>query len=105
MLVVAKERRTAGSRSRLGSGSEPLVAMMKTADLWERDDPALARRLDGTRFRTIFPERQMSSESMVIRQVRRQETPQVMLIQNDRVLQAFTADRSDNALGVCVLPR
>ena len=73
--------------------------MMKAADLGERDDPASARRLNRTRFGTIFPERQMSSESMVIRQVGRQETPQVILMIRRVARRNLTSARSQVGSG------
>ncbi len=40
-----------------GLGSEPFVAMMQAADLWESDDPARIRRMNRTRFRAVLLKR------------------------------------------------
>src|SRR3984893_19397449 len=47
----------------------------------------------------------MRHASVVILKVRRQHTAQVMLIEDDDVIETFTADRADDALDIGVLPR
>ena len=47
----------------------------------------------------------MRPASVVILKVRRQHTAQVTLIEDDDVIETFTADRADDALDIGVLPR
>jgi hypothetical protein len=77
---------------------------MESPDLWKGDDATLAGWLSRSRLRTIFPKRQMSPGSVVIIEVRGKDPTQMALVQDDHVIQAFTPDRSDNALGKCILP-
>ncbi len=64
------------SKFRLGSGREPLVAMMKSTDLWKGDDFTLAGWLSRARYRAIFPKRQMRSGLVVIIEVRGEDPTQ-----------------------------
>lgn len=95
----------ANSNCRLGSGLAPLVAMMKSTDLWKGDDSTLAGWLSRARLGTIFPKRQMSPGLVVIIEVRGEDPTQMALVQDDYVIQAFATDRSDNALDKRILPR
>ena len=46
--------------------SETTVIMMETADLWYGGHFAHRRRMNGTRFRCVLPERQMSPAGMIV---------------------------------------
>jgi hypothetical protein len=81
-----------------------LVAMVQTADLWEGDNGACRRRLNGPRLWAILIQREMGPASVVITKVRRQHTAQVTLIEDDDVIETFAADRADDALDVGILP-
>jgi hypothetical protein len=87
-----------------GLGRATLVAMVQAADLWEGDNVACRRRLYGPRLWTILIQREMRPASMVITKVRRQHTAQVTLIEDDYVVETFTADRADDALDIGILP-
>jgi len=93
------------SRSRLGSGREPFVAMMKAADLWECDNLASTRWAYGTRIGAVLCERQVGPGSMVIVEVGRQDPTQVTRVQDNDMIEALPPDRSDDALNIGVLPR
>ena len=86
-------------------GRTSFVAMMEAADLWERDNLAGTEWVYWSALRTILGEREMRSRLVVIVKVRRQHAAQMMLIEDDDVIQTFTADRTNDAFDVGVLPR
>src|SRR3979490_1779277 len=86
-------------------GGTAFVAMMEAADLRERDNLAGSGRVYRSALRTILGEREMRSRLVVIVKVRRQHAAQMMLIEDDDVIQTFTADRTNDAFDVAVLPR
>lgn len=47
----------------------------------------------------------MCSNSVVVVDVPLERPSQALLAQNDRVIQTFSSDRADDALGECILPR
>src|SRR5262245_18551164 len=49
--------------------------------------------------------RKMPSGAMMILKIARQNAAQVTIVENDNVIQAFTADRADEMLDVGILPR
>jgi hypothetical protein len=79
--------------------------MMQAADLGEDNNIACRGKLYGTRPRAVLVEREMRSGIMVILKIGRQYATQVTLVEDDNVIQAFTADRTDETLGVRILPR
>jgi hypothetical protein len=52
------------------SGGEAFVALMKPADLRNRDHLAAVRRLDGASIRAVFVERQMGPRAVIVIDVR-----------------------------------
>src|SRR5262245_35940502 len=81
--------------------------MMQAANLPEGNN-VIAREgalhSHSTRSRTVLVEREMRSGVMMILKIARQHAAQVSLAQDDDVIQAFTADRTDETLDVGVLP-
>ena len=71
------------------SGSQPLVAMMQTADLWKRHDLSGAAGLNRSPLRGVLAQRKMGSGSVVVIQVRNKDLPQVAFIENDDVIEAL----------------
>jgi hypothetical protein len=65
----------------------------------------MLRPLDRRRYRTIHLQRPVRAPMMVIPEVTSQEPPEMLLVQDDHVVQAFTADTSDQPFDVRVLPR
>ena len=47
----------------------------------------------------------MRSRSVVVAQVRSQNASQVLLVQDDRVVEALSPDRADDSLHIRILPR
>jgi hypothetical protein len=68
-----------GDRAALesGSGGEAFVAMVKPADLRNRDHLAAIRRLDGASIRAVFVERQMRPRAVIVIDVREQDAAQM----------------------------
>ena len=78
--------------------------MMQAANLWNGDNLARMGWMNRTWFRAVLPQRQVRSGSMVIVEIRGEDPTQMTLVQDDHVIQAFTADRSDNAHDKTILP-
>ena len=82
-----------------------LVVMMQPTHLWDFADRANLRPLDRPRHRTIHVQCPVRAPVMIVVKVFDQEPPQVSLVQDDHVIQAFAADTPDEALHVGILPR
>ena len=78
--------------------------MVQTADLGEGNNIACGGKLHATRPWAVLVEREMRSGVIMILRMARQYAAQVTLVEDDNVIQAFTADRTDEALGVGILP-
>src|SRR5262245_37952011 len=77
--------------------------MVQAADFWRSDDPT-----DGlywARFRRIALQREMKPRAMIIKKLRPQHTAQRPFIKDDDMVQAFTANRTDDTFHVSSLPR
>ena len=79
--------------------------MMQATDLGEGNDLAGGWRVYWPRLGAILVEGEMCSALVMILEITRQDLAQVMLVKNDYVIETLTADRSDEALDICVLPR
>ena len=77
--------------------------MMKSAE--DRPCGDLAAPLDRPMTRRILLQGQMCSEFVVIVGIGRKRPAQMNLAKDDDVIEAFTADRADQSLGMAVLPR
>ena len=88
-----------------GSSGETFVAMVKTADLWNRDHLAAVRRIDGASIRAIFVEREMCPRAVIVIDVRRQGAAQMAFVDHEYVIQALATNRADDPLDVGILPR
>jgi hypothetical protein len=80
------------------SGSEPFVAMMQTTDLRNGHDSSHPAWLDGATVRAILIERQMRAGALVIVHIRGQDAAQMALVEDHKVIQALTTNRTDHAL-------
>ena len=76
--------------------------MMKPAKNRLRND--LAKPLNGTMGRRVLGEGEMSPGVVVIGGIRRKNSAQRGLAQDDDVIEAFPADRADQSLRMRVLP-
>ena len=64
------------------SGGEAFVAMVKAADLRNRDHLAVVWRLDGASTRAVFVERQMRPRAVIVIGVRGQDPAQMTLVKD-----------------------
>src|SRR6266481_9014932 len=87
------------------SGGDTLVAMVQASNLGNCDDLTSSRTLRRTFQWAIFGKREVCPGSMVVVDVGRENPPQVPLVEDDCVIQTFSADRADDALDVRILPR
>ena len=86
------------------SRGSTLITMMQAADLGESNNIACGGKLHATRPWAVLVEREMRSGVMMILKIARQYAAQVTLFEDDNLIQAFTADRTNETLGVGVLP-
>ncbi len=86
------------------SGCEPLVPMMKPADLWKRHDLSGAVGLNRSPLGGILAQRKMRSGSVLIIEVRNKDPSQMSFIQDDHVVQAFAPHAADQAFHIRILP-
>src|SRR4030042_7019784 len=78
--------------------------MVKATYFGKRKDLSHLRRLHGPAIRIILPERKVASRTVVIIKIRKQRAPEPNLIQDDDVVEAFSADRADQPFDVRALP-
>src|SRR5262245_10780923 len=79
--------------------------MMQPTHLWDFPDWAKLWPLDRPRQRTIHVQGSVRTPAMIILEVTGQQPPEMALVQDDHVVQAFTADTPDQPLDVRILPR
>jgi len=65
------------------SDGDSLVSMMQTADLRDFHDPSCFRGLNCPADGRVFAQRQMSSRSLVVAEVRPRDSAQAAFIQDD----------------------
>ena len=85
-------------------GGASFVSMMQATDLRERYNLASGRTAYGPALWTILVEREMRSRPMIVLNIGRQSTAQVMLIENDNVIKTLAPNRTDDPLDISVLP-
>ncbi len=83
----------------------PSVTMMLPAQHRNRDDPARLRRLDRPWLWTVLLQCQVRAIPMIIFQKSLQVAVQASLVEDDHVIQAFAADRTDQTFDIRSLPR
>jgi hypothetical protein len=77
--------------------------MVEPADLRNGDDFATTH--DDARLRCILRERQMRPGAVIVGKVTLQQTTQMPLAENYHMIQTFPTYRTDQSLGISVLPR
>src|SRR5258708_6270779 len=78
--------------------------MMESADLGQRDDAAMRRRLDGARLGRILLEGEVSARPVVVPEVGSETTTEVPLVEDNHLVEQFASDGANDALGERVLP-
>jgi len=79
--------------------------MVQAADMVDLDDTAAIHGMDIPVFGTIHPEGLMNSPAMVVIEVAAQDLPQMPLIQDDHMVEAFSTDTPDQSFDERILPR
>jgi hypothetical protein len=82
----------------------PDVAVMQATDFGNREDHAERWRLDMPSIGSVLLEREVSAGPVIVREVRREDSPKVTLTENDDMVQALAADGADESLREGVLP-
>ena len=78
--------------------------MVQPADQWDGNDGSLRRRFDRARNGRVPFQRQMRARFVVVDSVTRQDSPQVMLTEDDEVVGALSPDGADHPFAVWILP-
>jgi hypothetical protein len=60
--------------------------------------------LNGSRYRRILVQSQMSARTIVVLDVGEEYVAQVSLAEYDEVIEAFPSDRTDQPFGISILP-
>src|SRR6266576_5819102 len=89
----------------MSSRRSPLIVVMQPTYLWDFPDRAIPWLLNWPRQRTIHVQRPVCAPAMIILEVLGHEPPEMPLVQDDHVVQAFAADAPDQPFDVGVLPR
>jgi hypothetical protein len=87
------------------SRGSPLIVMMQPTHFWDFPDQPKLRPLDRPRYRTIHLQCPVRTPMMVILKVPGQEPPEMSLVQDNYVVQAFAADTPHQPLDIRILPR
>lgn len=101
-MVFPQSRRRSMSASSLRC---PGVAMVQAAQVRLRHNFPILGRLDLTRSRRVPVQRKMSSGFVVLGEVFRKNSMQMILIQHDHVVQTLSTYRADYAFAIWILPR
>src|SRR6266508_2613045 len=81
----------------------PRVAMVQSAEDWCGHDGSGS--LHGSSQRRVLAQPQMRARLIVIKRVRRQNPSQMTFAYDQDVIQAVTAEGTDQAFNICILPR
>ena len=71
------------------SRGSPLIVMMQPTHFWHFPDQPKLRPLDPPRHQTIHVQRLVRAPMMIIVEISSQEPPEMSLVQDHRVVQAF----------------
>ena len=89
----------------LRSGCAPLVAVMETAYLRDRNHGSEFQRVHRPRFRRVLGQREVRPGFVIVRDERLQVAKQTGLIENYHVVQTLAANGADYTFHVGTLPR
>jgi hypothetical protein len=79
------------------------VAMVEATQMGNSHDIAVGRRHDGSRHRRIFLQRQVSAGFQIVLDVGAEHATEPAVIGDDDVIEAFSANRSDQPLRIGIL--
>jgi len=86
------------------SRSLPKIDMVKPVNGWKFDNIAGLGRSYGSAVRRILPQSPMRSPRLVVIQIRRQKSLQMPFVENDDVVEQFSAQCADHPLHISILP-
>ena len=102
MGTARKER---GASRAYGSGGAAFVAVVKPADLGERDDVAVVRCLNRACDWAVHLKGQMRSGSIVIRDVIGNDSPEMGFAEDDDMVQTLSPYTAVESFRIRLLPR
>src|SRR5215472_15468711 len=79
--------------------------MMKTTDLWNLDDPLRLIRLNCPTFWCVLIQGQVRAGLVIVAEIVFEQSPQMVVIENDHMIQALATNASDHPLDIAILPR
>ena len=85
------------------SGS-PHVPVVQSTDTRERHDVAGLRRLDLALRGGVRLQRHVRPVGVIVAEVHSENSPKMLLVENDHMVEAFPADRADESLDVRIPP-
>ena len=94
----------AGNREIPWSSGGALISVMKSADLRDRNDAPTRWRLHFARIGAVVVEGLMRAGGVVVREVSTQQASEVAFVDHNDVIETFTSNRADDALGERILP-
>jgi hypothetical protein len=94
-----------GRLAPVSSRRSPLIVMMQATHFWDFPDQSNLRKLYRPWHRTIHVQRPVRAPVMIILEVPGQEPPQMSLVQDDHLVQAFAAETPDEPFDGGILPR
>ena len=77
---------------------------MKSADLRDRNDGPGRWRLHFASIGAVVVEGLRWAGGVVVREIPTQQTPEVPFVEHDDVIEAFSSNRADDALGEGIVP-
>ena len=77
--------------------------MVQAADFWNLRDRARLGARDRPKVACVLVEREMGARLMVIGEVPRQDSTQVSFVEDQNMVEALAADRTDQALSEWIL--
>ena len=86
-------------------GGTSFVAVVQTADFRGRNHTTFSRTLYPSRCGRVFRQGEMGPRSVMVSKVSGEQAPQVRMVEDNHVVQALAANRSDQALRIRILPR
>ena len=87
------------------SGCAPFVTVVQAADSLECDHAAFVWSLHAASRGRVFGQGEMGSRSMVVENISGERAQQMRLVEDDHVIEALAAHRTDQALRIQILPR
>jgi hypothetical protein len=86
-------------------GSLSIIPMMQCANHRFFADRSELRWLNQSRLRAVLLQSKMGAALVVVAKILLEHPPEMLLVENDRMVQTFPPDPSDQSLNVRILPR